>query len=62
MKKRHFQVVVIGAGPAGMAAAITAAKAGLKTIVIDDQRSIGGQVYRSIQANSDTPPQYLGNS
>lgn len=62
MKKKHFQVVVIGAGPAGMAAAITAAKAGLKTIVIDDQRSIGGQVYRSIQANSDTPPQYLGNS
>ena len=62
MKKKHFQVVVIGAGPAGMAAAITAAKAGLKTIVIDDQRSIGGQVYRNIQANSDTPPQYLGNS
>ena len=46
MANQHFQIVIIGAGPAGMAAALTTTKAGLETIVIDDQKDSGGQVYQ----------------
>lgn len=38
--------LVVGAGPAGMAAALTAANLGAQVTVIDDQRTPGGQVYR----------------
>ena len=51
MTDQHFQVAIIGAGPAGMAAACTTTKAGLHTIVIDDQTDSGGQVYRNLKAN-----------
>ena len=62
MANQHFQIVIIGAGPAGMAAALTTTKAGLATIVIDDQKDSGGQVYRNLQANQETSPAYLGQS
>jgi thioredoxin reductase (NADPH) len=41
-----FDVVVIGAGPAGLSAAVYAASEGLRTIVID-RESIGGQASSS---------------
>ena len=41
-------VVVIGAGPAGLAAAHTCAQAGLHTVLLDEQHSPGGQIYRAI--------------
>ncbi|WP_148255533.1 NAD(P)/FAD-dependent oxidoreductase [Aidingimonas lacisalsi] len=44
----HHEVVVIGSGPAGMAAANTLLKYGLKPAVIDEQPAPGGQIYRSI--------------
>lgn len=40
---RHFDLIIIGAGPAGLAAAIYTARAGLSTLVID-QSAAGGQV------------------
>ncbi len=39
----HYDVIIIGAGPAGMAAAIYTARASLSTLVVD-QTSAGGQV------------------
>jgi thioredoxin reductase (NADPH) len=39
----HFDLIIIGSGPAGMAAAIYAARASLSTLVIDES-SAGGQV------------------
>lgn len=39
-------LVIVGAGPAGMSAAIAAAEAGLKPTVIDENSQIGGQIYR----------------
>ena len=43
----EFDVVVIGAGPGGLAAAATAAEAGLKVCLIDDNSHPGGQIWRS---------------
>src|ERR671938_843905 len=37
-----FDIVVIGAGPAGLSAAVYAASEGLRTLVVD-RESIGGQ-------------------
>ena len=43
-----FDVLVIGAGPAGIAAAIAARKAGVKVGVVDDNRAAGGQIWRGV--------------
>ena len=41
------RVVVVGAGPAGVAAATTLAERGLPVTLIEEQRRAGGQVWRS---------------
>jgi NADPH-dependent 2,4-dienoyl-CoA reductase/sulfur reductase-like enzyme len=43
----HFDIVVIGAGPAGLAAATAAAGGGLRVGVLDDNPQVGGQIWRS---------------
>ena len=45
----HQELVVIGAGPAGMAAAGTAAAHGVDTLLLDEQPTPGGQIYRGIE-------------
>lgn len=51
-----FDLAVIGAGPAGMAAATLAAEVGLDTVLIDEQDGPGGQIYRAIeQAPTNSP-------
>ena len=42
--------LVVGAGPAGLAAAYRVAKSGLKVIVVDDNPAAGGQIWRGEQA------------
>ena len=44
---RAFDIVVVGAGPAGLAAATAAAKAGRKVAVLDDNPNVGGQIWRA---------------
>jgi len=44
-----FDYIIIGAGPAGMAAAITARAHGLSVLVLDEQPSAGGQIFRNIR-------------
>lgn len=41
-------LVIVGAGPAGMAAAAEAAAKGLTVTILDEQRHPGGQVYRDV--------------
>ncbi len=47
---------VVGAGPAGMAAAAQAAALGLDTVLIDEQPAPGGQVYRNVEAVAQARP------
>lgn len=47
--KTHYDLIIIGAGPAGMAASAEAVKYGLSTIVLGEQQTPGGQVYRTIE-------------
>ncbi|OWV87658.1 FAD/NAD(P)-binding oxidoreductase [Rhizobium sp. R635] len=42
-------LVIIGCGPAGMAAACEARKLGLSVVLLDEQTAIGGQIYRRIE-------------
>lgn len=42
----RFDLAVVGAGPAGMAAALEARDRGLSAIVLDEQPRPGGQIYR----------------
>ena len=58
--KTQYDLIIIGAGPAGMAAAIEAGKSGISTIVLGDQWSPGGQVYRSIEQVSHEKLEVLG--
>lgn len=41
-------LIIIGAGPAGMAAAATAAQGGLRVLLLDEQPQAGGQIYRNL--------------
>src|SRR6185437_5993583 len=43
---RELRLAVVGAGPAGMAAAVAAADAGIAVTVVDSGSSVGGQFYR----------------
>lgn len=45
-------LLVIGAGPAGMSAAIFARNYGLKVLVVDEQDAPGGQIWRGIEQAS----------
>lgn len=44
--KSSFDVLVVGAGPAGMAAAVCAAECGRSVGVVDDNPAPGGQIWR----------------
>lgn len=41
-----YDLAIVGAGPAGMAAALAVAEAGFKVVVVDEQARAGGQIFR----------------
>ena len=49
---RNFDVAVIGAGPAGIAAAVTAAESGASVALLDDNPAPGGQIWRGSASGS----------
>jgi D-hydroxyproline dehydrogenase subunit alpha len=54
----HFDVVVIGGGPAGITAAVASSRSGATVALIDDNPSMGGQIWRGEAhsgANPDAP-------
>jgi thioredoxin reductase/bacterioferritin-associated ferredoxin len=58
---RSYDVAVIGAGPAGLAAAATAAHHGLATVLVDEQPAPGGQVYRAVTSTPIDAHRILGD-
>jgi D-hydroxyproline dehydrogenase subunit alpha len=48
----RFDVVVVGAGPAGMAAAVTASRCGAAVCLVDDNPGPGGQIWRGESGTS----------
>lgn len=53
MSEADYDLAVIGAGPAGMAAALRARTLGLSVVVFDDQFAPGGQIWRGIERAGD---------
>lgn len=58
--KTHWDAIVIGTGPAGLAFAATAAKLGLDVLAMDEQASPGGQIYRNIEHQTTEGMEVLG--
>lgn len=45
---KRYDLVVVGAGPSGLSAAIEAAKSGLNVVVFDENAKPGGQLFKQI--------------
>jgi len=52
----EFEIVVVGGGPAGLAAASCAAESNRRVALVDDTPWLGGQIWRGQQACDSTPP------
>ncbi|HXF06364.1 MAG TPA: FAD/NAD(P)-binding oxidoreductase, partial [Blastocatellia bacterium] len=48
-------LLVVGGGPAGIAAALAAHRSGLRVTLVDDNPTLGGQIWRR-EENQPTPP------
>ena len=55
-----YDLVIIGAGPAGMTAASTAYEQGLRVALLDEQHKPGGQIYRAIGQTALRDEKVLG--
>ena len=59
--KTHWDVIVIGSGPAGIASATAAAEQGLDVLVLDEQSGLGGQIYKNIERQQENIIDILGD-
>ncbi len=60
MSADSHDLIVIGAGPAGLSAALTGAELGMRTLLLDEQVRAGGQIYRDVAAVSPAAARLLG--
>ncbi len=50
-----WDLAIVGAGPAGMAAAVEAASLGLAVLLLDEQPAPGGQIFRNVERAHGDP-------
>ncbi|MBZ6076788.1 NAD(P)/FAD-dependent oxidoreductase [Microvirga sp. WGZ8] len=55
-----YDVVVIGAGPSGLRAATTASEFGAQVLLVDENQTPGGQIYRSVLRAQEADRRRLG--
>lgn len=58
-QEEAVDVLVVGAGPAGLSAAAAAARAGLDVLVIDERAQAGGQYFKQPSAEYNIDEQHL---
>ena len=49
--EQSWDLIVVGAGPAGMAAAAEGSQAGMKVLLVDNGQQPGGQIWRNLQTH-----------
>ena len=49
-------VVIVGAGPAGIAAGIETARRGLRTLLLDENPAAGGRIWQALEARGASDP------
>jgi sarcosine oxidase subunit alpha len=54
-KHAHTDLLVVGAGPAGLAAALTAARTGARVVLVDEQSEAGGALLGSMDTINGAP-------
>ncbi|MBT4075771.1 MAG: FAD-dependent oxidoreductase, partial [Gammaproteobacteria bacterium] len=59
--KTHYSLVIIGAGPAGLSAAVIAANHGIDVALLDEQEAPGGQIYRAMESIPPERAKLLGS-
>jgi sarcosine oxidase subunit alpha len=52
----HADALIVGAGPAGLAAALAAARAGARVMLVDEQQEMGGSLLSDRHATIDGEP------
>lgn len=57
---RQVDLLVVGAGPAGLGAAIEGARRGAKVLLVDENRTAGGQLYKQIHKFFGSGAHYAG--
>ncbi len=57
----RYDVAIVGAGPAGLAAATLCAQAGLDCVLLDEHQNPGGQIYRGITSSPFARNAVLGD-
>jgi NADPH-dependent 2,4-dienoyl-CoA reductase/sulfur reductase-like enzyme len=56
----HYDIAIVGAGPAGLSAAARAAELGLSVLLADENPAPGGQIYRAITTTPVADRSVLG--
>ena len=56
----HVPLLIVGGGPAGLAAADTALGHGVAVMLLDEQPGPGGQIYRNIAEADEAQKRILG--
>src|SRR5690606_23169827 len=60
MENSTVDLAIVGAGPAGLSAAIEARRWGLSVVLLDEQAAAGGQIYRGVDAANERRRSVLG--